>query len=287
MGKKRELKGHQQGSDDEEANHTTARKPKPKGSAKAKKQPGGGGHVENWTASVDPRRIRFQYAKIRPVFSGCGRAVEETLDMIRDGQMKVDDLPMIQVIQGPEEDGDFWYFSLNNRRLWVLKQLREEGALVDDRVQVRVRSFKSDVERQRFSIENCSLNAKVVREKQRAPEAAQGEDVDAVEEPAVEEAAVVPDGYYYNDGGERKGPETGTTMAELWLSGKVTENTKVWCKGQEGGWKTVREVLVLHSALVALGGGAAVAPQGGKKVETPVVCVCVSNVAVGYDDANR
>jgi len=46
---------------------------------------------------VDPRRIRFQYAKIRPVFSGCGRAVTDTLDEIRSGAMRVEDLPPIQV----------------------------------------------------------------------------------------------------------------------------------------------------------------------------------------------
>ena len=58
---------------------------------------------------------------------------------------------VLQVIAGPvdEVDGLPWYFSLNNRRLWVLKQLREEDLLPDGKVTVRVRPFKSDAERER------------------------------------------------------------------------------------------------------------------------------------------
>ena len=53
------------------------------------------------------------------------RRVEETLEAIRSGAMSVDDLPPIQVITGPPSDGDDgepWFFSLNNRRTWVLKE---------------------------------------------------------------------------------------------------------------------------------------------------------------------
>ena len=46
---------------------------------------------------VDPRRIRFQYSKIRPLFSGCGRSVESTLVALRSGETDIGALPMIQV----------------------------------------------------------------------------------------------------------------------------------------------------------------------------------------------
>ena len=60
--------------------------------------------------AVDPRRIRFQYSKIRPHFSGCGRSVVSTLDSIRNGELSPSDLPPIQVLVGPvdEEDAQRW-----------------------------------------------------------------------------------------------------------------------------------------------------------------------------------
>lgn len=46
---------------------------------------------------VDPERIRFQHARIRPNFSSCGRALTDTLDSIRRREISPDDLPPIQV----------------------------------------------------------------------------------------------------------------------------------------------------------------------------------------------
>jgi hypothetical protein len=118
---------------------------------------------------VDPARVRFQHARIRPYFSGCGRGVVATLDEIREGRLKPSDLPPIQVLVGEpgDDDGDVWYFSLNNRRLWVLKRCCEEGLLVenDGRIAVRVRKPKSEQEALRYSVENCALEAKIIPEK--------------------------------------------------------------------------------------------------------------------------
>lgn len=85
------------------------------------------------------------------------------------------DLPPIQVIVGQnnnnhggsKESNEPWYFSLNNRRLWVLKRLRDEGLLepFGNKVFVRVRSPKSQQERERYCVENCALEAKIVAEK--------------------------------------------------------------------------------------------------------------------------
>ena len=110
--------------------------------------------------AVDPARIRFQHARIRPYFSGCGRSVTDTLESIRRGELAPADLPPIQVLRGP----DHWYFSLNNRRLWVLKRCREEGLLVNNEIMVRVRVPKSEAEAQRYTVENCALEAKMMRE---------------------------------------------------------------------------------------------------------------------------
>lgn len=124
--------------------------------------------------AVDPRRVRFQYSKIRPHFSGCGRSVVSTLDSIRNGELSPADLPPIQVLVGPvdEADGKRWYFSLNNRRLWVFKRCAEEGLLSDTngKIWVRVREPKSQKEKERYSLENCAVEAKFIRE--RKPDAA-------------------------------------------------------------------------------------------------------------------
>ena len=77
------------------------------------------------------------------------------------------------MIVGPETSNDDdggsssagpWYFSLNNRRLWVLKRCREEGLLENNRVQVRVREPKSAAEATRYSLQNCALEARLMKE---------------------------------------------------------------------------------------------------------------------------
>ena len=121
---------------------------------------------------VDPARCRFQHSKIRPYFSGCGRSVEKTLEEIKEGTTKISDIPPIQVLVGDESMDDNlgpWYFSLNNRRLWVLKRLREEGYLerYGNKVAVRVRRPKSKQEKERYTLANCSLQAKLIPEKKK------------------------------------------------------------------------------------------------------------------------
>jgi hypothetical protein len=73
------------------------------------------------------------------------------------------------VLIGPEnEDGQHrWYFSLNNRRLWVLKRCREEGLLqsTKNHILVRGRQPKSQSEKERYTVENCAVEAKVMPEK--------------------------------------------------------------------------------------------------------------------------
>lgn len=75
-----------------------------------------------------------------------------------------------QVLIGPDENDGLgpWYFSLNNRRLWVLKECHKEGLLNNERynnkIPVRVRDPKSGTEAERYTVESCALEAKFMRE---------------------------------------------------------------------------------------------------------------------------
>lgn len=129
---------------------------------------------------VDPARCRFQHSKIRPYFSGCGRSVHDTLEDIKEGKTNVMDIPPIQVLVGDEsmdDDQGQWYFSLNNRRLWVLKRLREEGHLekYGNKIAVRVRRPKSQQERERYTLANCALEARIIPEKKKTQQQQQPE----------------------------------------------------------------------------------------------------------------
>ena len=66
---------------------------------------------------------------------------------------------------GPEDDDGPWYFSLNNRRLWIYKRCQEEGLLENNLIRVRVRQPKSGGEEERYTLENCAVEAKFIREK--------------------------------------------------------------------------------------------------------------------------
>lgn len=141
------------------------------GSKKKKKQANTTIAGDSGMIMIDPARCRFQHSKIRPYFSGCGRSVHTTLQDIRDGTTKISDLPPIQVLISHETstDNEPWYFSLNNRRLWVLKRLREEGHLekYGNKVAVRVRKPKSQQEKERYTLANCAVEAKIVPEKKK------------------------------------------------------------------------------------------------------------------------
>jgi len=136
---------------------------------------------------VNPSRIRYQHSRIRPTFSGCGRNVMDTLEEIRRGDLNPYDLPVIQVLIGPDaNDGKGpWYFSLNNRRLWVFKQSLKEGLLDNDKynntIPVRVRMPKSAAEAERYSVDNCALEAKFMGKAKTAVDKSAEEDATAAD----------------------------------------------------------------------------------------------------------
>lgn len=78
---------------------------------------------KNNLIELDPSIIYFTHSKLRKKFSD-GKLVEETLKEILDGNLKVEDLPKIKVMYDPATER---YISMNNRRLWVIKQLNSLG----------------------------------------------------------------------------------------------------------------------------------------------------------------
>lgn len=80
---------------------------------------------KNNTIEIDPNVIYFTHSKLRKQFSD-GKFVEETLKEVIDGNLKVEDLPKIKIMYDPTTER---YISMNNRRLWVFKQLSSLGKL--------------------------------------------------------------------------------------------------------------------------------------------------------------
>lgn len=106
---------------------------------------------------IDPQGVFFTFSRVRPKFS-CGRKVVETLDDIRCGRVLIEKLPRITLLFDGQN-----YFSLNNRRLFVYKQLREEGFLRS--VPVRIKGVPSTKRMQlKYTPEKCSLTARLMPE---------------------------------------------------------------------------------------------------------------------------
>ena len=80
---------------------------------------------------IDPEIVYFTFSRVRPFFS-CGRPVNETLESLIKGDLDTSDLPSITLLF----DG-VSYFSLNNRRLFVFKSLRQAGKLETVRARVK------------------------------------------------------------------------------------------------------------------------------------------------------
>lgn len=115
---------------------------------------------------IDPNTIYFTHSRVRPYFSGCGRRLEETLDDLMNGRMDLASLPIITILRGAGGSSDGTsghYFSLNNRRLWVLKELRKAGKLPSNLVRVRTKEALPR-EKDRYTAGKCSLNASIMRE---------------------------------------------------------------------------------------------------------------------------
>jgi len=105
---------------------------------------------------VDIDSIRFTHARVYARFSGCATLVEDTLAQMIDGRLSIEKLPMITVLQSDTDPQV--YYSLNNRRLWVLKQLRNMDRFTH--VAVRVRKMQPH-ENKKYTTERCMLEARL------------------------------------------------------------------------------------------------------------------------------
>jgi hypothetical protein len=112
------------------------------------------------TILIDPEGVRFTHARIRPFFTGCGKRISETLQDIIEGRCALEDIPLITVIEGKEG----CLFSLNNRRLYLIKELRARGLLENNMCRVRTKAGLPR-ELERYTTERCSLTARVMKEK--------------------------------------------------------------------------------------------------------------------------
>ena len=126
----------------------------------------GDGFVE-----IDPNDVYFTHARIRPFFTGCGRRVEDTLLDITEGRLTIMALPVITVIANGGA-----YFSLNNRRLYVFKKLREQGVLTA--IKARLKGAL-DREKERYTPSRCSMTARIMMER---PKAAGGDQEDDLQD---------------------------------------------------------------------------------------------------------
>ncbi len=106
--------------------------------------------------------LRFTHSRIRPYFSGCGKAIEETINELLEKKIKFEDIPLITVIFN-----NGIYFSLNNRRLFVIKQLNDLGYFMNTENQVRVRFRRNALSREleRYTIQRCSVKATIMKAK--------------------------------------------------------------------------------------------------------------------------
>lgn len=103
---------------------------------------------------IDPSIIYFTHSKIRIRFTGCCKLLEETLEEIKTGITAIESIPKIRVIY----DGTR-YYSLNNRRLWVFKELNKIGLLDLVKVELKRPESKSEI---KLSQSQLSLDSKAI-----------------------------------------------------------------------------------------------------------------------------
>lgn len=101
---------------------------------------------------INPSIIRFQHSKIKPVFSD-GKSIESSYNEVKSNIEVLENIPKILV----KYDNEGNYYSFNNRRLFLYKRLYDDGLIKC--IQVRLEKLK-DNETNRYTKENCSLNAK-------------------------------------------------------------------------------------------------------------------------------
>lgn len=76
---------------------------------------------------IKPSIIYFTHSKIRKNFSGCGKRLEDTLNELKTNIELLETIPNITVYTN---DG-ITFYTQNNRRLWIFKELEKLNLLTD------------------------------------------------------------------------------------------------------------------------------------------------------------
>jgi len=105
---------------------------------------------------IKPSDIYFTHSIISYKFTGCGKLLDETLNEIINGITSIEDIPKIKVFYTCQ-NGIVKYFSENNRRLWLFKNLERLGLL--DTVSVRIEKTNN----KKYIKNTYALEAKVKR----------------------------------------------------------------------------------------------------------------------------
>lgn len=117
--------------------------------------------------------IYFTHSKVYPSFSGCGKKIVDTIDEILDGKITAKDLPMITV--HPCSSNPDAFFSLNNRRLYVFKELMRQGKLKT--IEARLKPLPSGKRNaDRYTEEKCSKNCKIMKERKEKVDCVEGDE---------------------------------------------------------------------------------------------------------------
>jgi hypothetical protein len=135
----------------------------PKGKANSKGKSGSLGASKPSTAAggrnlveINPANVYFTHSRVRPIFTGCNKHISETLQEIIAGSTAVSDIPLITVI---ENNGHL--FSLNNRRLYLFKELMDLGLLPPEGISCYLKPAL-EREKLRYTPERCALRAKLM-----------------------------------------------------------------------------------------------------------------------------
>ncbi|KAF8277067.1 hypothetical protein TcYC6_0016760 [Trypanosoma cruzi] len=153
---------------------------------------------------IDPATVYFTFSRIRPTFS-CGRTIASTFDQFLRCEVTPNDLPLLCVLT----DKAGRCYSLNNRRLYLYKELKERGVL--ETVPARLRQMPDTRRmREKYTPEKCALRATLKREGHAAT-ASQEQRDDSGQDEAEERTE--------GEDGKKDGGKT-LTMAPPTLSGR-------------------------------------------------------------------
>ena len=87
---------------------------------------------------LSPSVIYFSHSRLDSRFSGCAKDIGTTLSEIVSGVTPLSAIPLITVLEVEGAEGGR-YVSLNNRRLYLFKELLRLGRLPGGEIQVRIK----------------------------------------------------------------------------------------------------------------------------------------------------